>query len=124
MSDDSRDGLSGPALHSRRCLVCGEYFETAGRGRYCSRACQQRAYRLRQMRSLEEQQETWMRELERRTALLLQSIYECPRCEQRLLFDRRCPDCNLMCRKVGLGGECPHCQELTLVTELIGIEAV
>jgi len=63
--------------------------------------------------------EAWMRELERRSTLLQHTVYECPSCEQRFLVTRRCPDCNLMCRKLGLGGNCPHCDELTLVTELI-----
>lgn len=68
------------------------------------------------------QMEAWMRDLERRTALLQQTVYVCPSCEQRFLVTRRCPDCNLMCRKLGLGGNCPHCDELTLVTELIGTD--
>jgi hypothetical protein len=69
------------------------------------------------------QMEAWVQELERRSALLQQTVYECPSCEQRFLLVRRCPDCNLMCRKLGLGGTCPHCDEITLVAELIGTDA-
>jgi hypothetical protein len=41
-------------------------------------------------------------------------VYECPDCEERFLDERRCPDCNLFCRRLDLGGTCPHC----LLTEL------
>lgn len=122
MSDDTRDDNPFTA-RIRRCPVCGEWFQAAGRGRYCSQACRQQAYRLRQERTREMQMEAWMQQLERRSALLLQTVYECPGCEQRFLLTRRCPDCNLMCRKLGLGGNCPHCDEIALVTELIGTDA-
>ena len=122
MSDDDRDdGRIVDRVH--RCLVCGGPFKAAGRGRYCSHACRQKAYRLRQERTDEAQTEAWRRELERRTVLLQQTVYECPGCEERSLLTRRCPDCNLMCRKLGLGGLCPHCDEIVLVSDLIGTEA-
>jgi hypothetical protein len=38
-------------------------------------------------------------------------IYECPDCETRYLNQRRCPDCNLSCRRIDTGGTCPHCDE-------------
>jgi len=41
------------------------------------------------------------RELERRSALLQHTIYDCPNCEQRFLVTRRCPGCNLICRLCG-----------------------
>jgi hypothetical protein len=53
-----------------------------------------------------------------------QTIYECPACEARYLGARRCPDCNLMCRKLGPGGCCVHCDELVLVAELLDPESV
>ena len=59
------------------------------------------------------------RPLRRRAALLSHSVYECARCEEHYLGVRRCPDCNLMCRRIGLGGECPHCSELVLVADLV-----
>ena len=59
------------------------------------------------------------RPLRRRAGLLSHSVYECPRCEERYLGGRRCPNCNLMCRRLGLGGECPHCAELVLVADLV-----
>ncbi|HUZ76552.1 MAG TPA: hypothetical protein VMV93_03100 [Chloroflexota bacterium] len=93
---------------------------SSGRGRYCTRACQQRAYRLRHTPGQAALLQAWARQLAEQRLLVSQTIYECPRCEQRSLGQRRCPDCNLMGRKLGLGGDCPHCDELLLVTELLG----
>lgn len=45
--------------------------------------------------------------------------YECPDCEQRYLDERRCPDRQLFCRRVGSGGPCPHCDEPVAVTDLV-----
>ena len=61
--------------------------------------------------------------LRRRAGLVAFTVYECPVCEERYLGTRRCPECNLMCRRVGLGGECPHCSDLVLVADLLpGVE--
>ncbi len=48
----------------------------------------------------------------------LAAIYQCPDCEERYLDERRCPDCQLFCRRVGTGGLCPHCDEPVAVTDL------
>lgn len=45
-------------------------------------------------------------------------VYECPDCEQRFLDQRRCPDCQLFCRRIGHGGECPHCDEPVAINDL------
>jgi len=44
-------------------------------------------------------------------------VYECPSCEERLL-ERRCPECNVFCRRLGPGGRCPSCDEMVLIDEL------
>ena len=44
-------------------------------------------------------------------------VYECPVCEERLL-GRRCPDCQVFCRRLGVGGRCPACDEVVLIDEL------
>ena len=44
-------------------------------------------------------------------------VYECPSCQERLL-ERRCPDCNVFCHRLGRGGRCPACEEMVLVDEL------
>lgn len=122
MSDDARDDTL-LTVRERRCPVCGEWYQPVGRARYCSQACRQHAYRLRhaQVQTREAKLETWMRGLERRSAVLQQTAYECPSCEQRYLLIRCCPDCNLICRKLGLGGTA-RCDELILVSELIGTD--
>lgn len=45
-------------------------------------------------------------------------IYECPDCEQRFVDDRRCPDCQLFCRRIGQGGNCPQCDEPVAINDL------
>jgi len=44
-------------------------------------------------------------------------VYECPGCEERLV-ERRCPDCNVFCRRLGVGGCCPGCGEIVVAGEL------
>ena len=46
-----------------------------------------------------------------------QIVYECPACGERRL-ERRCEDCNLFCRRLGAGGECPRCGELIIAADL------
>ncbi len=50
-------------------------------------------------------------------------VYECPACQGRLLGERRCPECNLFCRSLGVGGECPCCGEPVAISDLIGSPA-
>lgn len=45
-------------------------------------------------------------------------VYECPGCGERQAA-RRCEDCNLFTRRLGPGGECPHCGEPVLIGELL-----
>ena len=47
-------------------------------------------------------------------------IYQCPECDERYLSERRCPDCQLFCRRVGPGGLCPHCEEPVTLNDLAG----
>lgn len=48
-------------------------------------------------------------------------VYQCPECDERYLDERRCPDCNLFCRRLDHGGACPHCEELVALEELAAI---
>jgi DNA-directed RNA polymerase subunit RPC12/RpoP len=57
--------------------------------------------------------------LRRQGKLAAQRVYECPDCAQRFLGEQRCPDCNRFCRGLGLGGRCPHCDDLVLLSELL-----
>ncbi|MET0476715.1 MAG: hypothetical protein ABW222_02045 [Actinomycetota bacterium] len=52
------------------------------------------------------------------TTTRLGVIYECPDCETRYLDERRCPDCNLFCRRIDTGGHCPYCDEPVAISDL------
>ena len=112
--DDWRDAPTG-------CLVCGKALGSR-RARYCSRAHQQRAFRLRHIEVPDLPR--LRQELRRRRVLLAQTVYECPRCGERLVGERRCPDCRLFCRAIGLGGHCPECDTTVLLVDLLGEEVV
>jgi hypothetical protein len=115
MRDGSRDGDTG-------CLVCGATLLST-RARYCSRAHQQRAFRLRQ-RVGQPDLPRLRQELQRRRAIVAHMIYECPSCGERLVGERRCPECHLYSRAIGLGGHCPECDTPLLLVDLFGEEVV
>ena len=101
------------------CGLCRAPVRSA-RARYCSAACRQRAYRLRQGEPGHTGDEpAWTAARQHQGRLAAQRVYECPDCEQRFLGERRCPDCNRFCRGLGLGGRCPHCEEVVLLSELL-----
>ena len=89
------------------CAQCAQPFQRTGRALYCTSACRQAAYRDRQPKP------TPTPPTPRPTI-----IYECPACDQRLIHTRRCPDCNLYCRRIGTGGPCPHCDQPVTHTDL------
>ena len=113
--DGSGDGGAG-------CLVCGAAVASS-RARYCSRAHQQQAFRLRHQSSPPDLQRL-RQELQRRRAVVAHTLYECPSCGERHLGERRCPDCQLFSRAVGLGGHCPECETPLLLIDLLGEEVV
>jgi ribosomal protein L32 len=115
MRDASRDGADG-------CLVCGKALPSR-RARYCSRAHQQQAFRLRHQSGPPDLQHL-RQVLQRRRAVVAHTLYECPSCGERHLGERRCPDCQLFSRAVGLGGHCPECDTPVLVVDLLGEEVV
>ncbi len=49
------------------------------------------------------------------------TVYECPACAERYLGERRCPECHLFCRALGLGGICSECEALLLLTDLVPV---
>lgn len=116
----SRYGSDGPAP---RCPVCTAP-RPSSRARYCSEACKQRAYRHRRAVSTMPDPTHLAGALQRLGQRVAQTVYECSTCDQRLLGERRCPDCHRFCRAVGLGGACPQCDEPILLAELLGLEAV
>jgi hypothetical protein len=92
MREGSRDDPGG-------CLMCGGP-RPSTRAWYCTRACQQRSYRLRHLTRTADLSSV-RKALQRRKALVAHTIYECGGCGERLLGERRCGDCNLFGRAVG-----------------------
>ncbi len=96
-----------------RCPSCGGEFAASGRRRYCSEACRQAGHRRRHRLVA--------------TAIELPptqprrpvTVYACPDCDQRFVGEQRCPDCNAFCRRIGIGGCCPNCDEPVTVDELV-----
>ncbi len=116
--NDVGNGSDGHSAFNRVCLVCQVEFHTSGRGRYCSSTCRVRAFRSRR-NAVTVDNEGMTRILKSQDELVPRTVYECPGCEVRFLGNHRCPDCNLMCRKLGLGGCCPHCDEPVAVSDLL-----
>ena len=112
--DGSRDGSVG-------CLVCGAALAST-RARSCSRAHQQRTFRLRHQRDVDLQRVR--HQLRLRHGLAAQTVYECPSCGERFVGQRRCPECNLFSRAVSLGGHCLECEAPVLLTDLLGEEVI
>jgi hypothetical protein len=107
---------TAPALAPpvRFCACCRAPYVAVGRRRYCSDACRARAYRRRRQATAPPPLPAVPTGGRR-----VRSVYECPDCQERFLGEQRCPDCNRFCRRIGLGGECPHCGEAVAVADLI-----
>lgn len=105
----------------RGCPVCATPLPSTCTS-YCSAACQQRAFRLRRVDLAAGDVSHIRDDLRRRGALVAHTIYECPTCGERLVGERRCPECHVFCRALGLGGHCPDCDQPILLAELLGAE--
>ena len=113
-----------PAVVSRACPVCGGTPRTS-RSIYCGKAaCKQRAYRLRHQSPVTLDPAVVRTQLQRLGRLVAHTVYECPSCSERFLGERRCPECHLFTRSLGLGGSCPDCDTAILLADLLGPEAV
>ena len=113
---------ASPTVSSRACPACGGV-PPSTRSVYCKPACKQLAYRLRR-RTLHStvDPDILRKELQRRRLLVAHTVYECPRCGERFLGERRCGDCNVYARSIGLGGSCPDCDTVILLADLLGPE--
>ncbi len=111
MREGSRDGPNG-------CVICGGDVPSR-RASYCTRACQQRSYRLRHHTPTVDVTSV-RKTLQRRKALVAHTIYECRGCGERFIGERRCENCNLYCRALGVGGSCPDCDTPVLLDDLLG----
>ncbi len=82
----------------------------------------QRVFRLRQVDLTVGDLTRIRQDLRRRGNLVAHTVYECPLCGERLVGERRCPDCHVFCRALGPGGPCPDCERPILLTELLGTD--
>ena len=110
---------SRTASSSLTCLVCGTPLSPPQQ-RYCTRACQQHAYRLRRQPPARLDPPLVRADLKRQHSLLQHTVYECLTCETRALGEQRCAECNTFTRRIGLGGSCPECDAVILLIDLIG----
>jgi hypothetical protein len=112
-----------PLPSDRACPIC-QTGTVPSRARYCSDACKQRAYRLRRALAEPAPLTTLAARSRSRRALVAHTVYECPSCETRLLGTQRCPDCHVFCRRLGLGGPCPHCDAPILLADILPPEVL
>lgn len=117
MGDERRNARQ---LAQPMCLMCGRSLPVDSRSTYCGPTCRQRAFRLRHRQSKRLTLTHLADLLRRERQLVAQTAYECTSCSERLLGERRCGDCNLMCRKLGLGGRCTSCDEILTIADLLG----
>lgn len=95
------------------CPVCQTRFTPTGRQQYCGAPCRNTAFRRRH------QDPPTTVVVPAAKPRQQMTVYECLTCGQRLHGERRCPDCNIFARRVGVGGPCPHCSLPVAVTELL-----
>lgn len=98
------------------CPVCGTGFTRSRRQRYCSPACRQAAWRARHQREPAMPGPN-VAPIRRRREI---TVYACTDCEQRYYGEQWCPDCQRPCRRIDIGGLCPHCEEPVTITDLLG----
>jgi ribosomal protein L32 len=85
-------------------------------------ACKQLSYRLRHQPLSTVDTNILRKQLQRKRLLVAHTVYECSSCGERLLGERRCPECHLYGRSVGLGGSCPYCETVILLADLLELE--
>lgn len=102
----------------RRCPApdCGRLL-TSARSHYCSGRCRMRAFRER--RFLDSQPTALTAPAPTARRPVDHCVYECTNCGERFLGERRCPQCNLFNRNLGLGEPCPDCDRPIVLAELL-----
>jgi ribosomal protein L32 len=117
----SRYPSTGLSVAARVCPVCGGT-PPSSRSVYCKTACKQLAYRLRHQPPSTVDPVILRKQLQRKRLLVAHTVYECSSCGERFLGERRCPECHLYGRSVGLGGSCPDCETVILLADLLELE--
>ncbi len=92
------------------CALCGTVFEPVGRQRFCLPACRQTAWRRRHPPPLPPIPAHAPRH---------STVYQCGSCETRYLGEQYCGDCGQFCKRVGVGGPCPACDEPVAIIDLL-----
>jgi ribosomal protein L32 len=119
----SRYPSTSSAAVTRSCPVCGGT-PPSSRSVYCKPACKQLAYRLRHQPPLTVDPVILRKQLQLQKLLVAHTVYECSSCGERFLGERRCADCHLYGRSVGLGGSCPDCETVILLADLLELEGI
>lgn len=110
-NDIETTSTTGPG----QCRQCGGQFHRIRRQTYCSPACRQAAWRTRHAAA---QSATAIpAPVARRRREV--TVYACAECDQRYLGQQWCGDCNRPCTRIGIGGNCPSCEEPLAVDELL-----
>lgn len=99
-----RDGYA-----TASCGFCGEPLSGRSDQQWCSQRCRQRAWRASSVAPVAPV-----------VGAESATVYQCPSCEARYL-DQRC-ECNTFCRRLGAGGQCPHCDELVAISDIVSPE--
>lgn len=100
------------ATVSRICQACGRDYTGSSRpSQYCSDTCRQRASRARRRQPV-------LPAIPPRSPHL-DVVYVCDGCDERLLNEQRCEDCNRFARRLGVAVSCPCCDEPILLSELL-----
>lgn len=100
------------------CPVCQRRFTKTGRQTYCGASCRKTAFRRRRQQPL--------------AAITIPAarprrdftIYECPDCGERFLGEQRCQSCGVFARRIGIGGQCPHCDQPVAANDLLDQEVI
>ena len=99
----------------RQCPVCWASFTPAGTQIFCSTVCRKTAWRRRHQDHDRPAPAPAPAGRPRRDV----TVYQCDDCDQRSVGEQWCPDCNRPCRRVGLGGRCPGCDEPVAIADLL-----
>src|SRR5664280_2886193 len=97
------------------CPVCGTPFARVRRQRYCSDTCRRTAWRRRHA-AAQPAPAPMPAARSRRD----NTFYECGECQTRYLGEQWCVECVRPCRRVGVGGLCPHCDEPVCYSGSVG----
>ena len=100
------------------CPVCRRSFTPIGRQVFCSTACRKSAFRRRHQQGGAAVTVPAGRPRREFT------VYECPDCGGRQLGEQRCESCGTFTRRVGIGGECPHCSEAVAISDLVDMAVI